>query len=186
MSILCCSHLPLSPLSVCLFPAAGSPRSPINKTTLTLISVISCVIGLVYSSHLSCSLSVRVILHVPEHLIADGKALLEWEIVDAAFPNILLQKLRRPWGAELVFFICSLGSSTHFISQTKCLCFVVELLICFALEDKGKCQVDHLPLGFLLPRCRTDVLSKHRIPFRHECSDHPWKPSITVYFLIQG
>uniref|UniRef100_A0A3Q2CBV7 Astrotactin 1 n=1 Tax=Cyprinodon variegatus TaxID=28743 RepID=A0A3Q2CBV7_CYPVA len=53
----------------------GSPRSPINKTTLTLISVISCVIGLVYSSHLACSLSVRVILHVPEHLIADGKAL---------------------------------------------------------------------------------------------------------------
>uniref|UniRef100_A0A8C5I0L7 Astrotactin 1 n=1 Tax=Gouania willdenowi TaxID=441366 RepID=A0A8C5I0L7_GOUWI len=50
----------------------GSPRSPINKTTLTLISVISCVIGLVYSSHLACSLSVRVILHVPEHLIADG------------------------------------------------------------------------------------------------------------------
>ncbi|KAF3858507.1 hypothetical protein F7725_011708 [Dissostichus mawsoni] len=32
--------------------AAGSPRSPINKTTLTLISVISCVIGLVYSSHM--------------------------------------------------------------------------------------------------------------------------------------
>uniref|UniRef100_A0A8C7XZ64 Astrotactin 1 n=1 Tax=Oryzias sinensis TaxID=183150 RepID=A0A8C7XZ64_9TELE len=50
----------------------GSPRSPINKTTLTLISVISCVTGLVYSSHLSCNLSVRVILHVPEHLIADG------------------------------------------------------------------------------------------------------------------
>uniref|UniRef100_A0A8C7IY03 Astrotactin 1 n=1 Tax=Oncorhynchus kisutch TaxID=8019 RepID=A0A8C7IY03_ONCKI len=52
---------------------AGSPRSPINKTTLTLISVVSCVIGLVYSSHLSCGLNVRVILHVPEHLIADGK-----------------------------------------------------------------------------------------------------------------
>uniref|UniRef100_A0A8C7P999 Astrotactin 1 n=1 Tax=Oncorhynchus mykiss TaxID=8022 RepID=A0A8C7P999_ONCMY len=51
----------------------GSPRSPINKTTLTLISVVSCVIGLVYSSHLSCGLNVRVILHVPEHLIADGK-----------------------------------------------------------------------------------------------------------------
>ncbi|KAK1879452.1 Astrotactin-1, partial [Dissostichus eleginoides] len=50
---------------------AGSPRSPINKTTLTLISVISCVIGLVYSSHMSCSIAVRVILHVPEHLIAD-------------------------------------------------------------------------------------------------------------------
>uniref|UniRef100_A0A8C2IRM1 Astrotactin 1 n=1 Tax=Cyprinus carpio TaxID=7962 RepID=A0A8C2IRM1_CYPCA len=50
----------------------GSPRSPINKTTLTLISVVSCVIGLVCASHLSCSLNVRVILHVPEHLIADG------------------------------------------------------------------------------------------------------------------
>lgn len=75
ISILCCSHPhPYPPLPVRLLPAAGSPRSPINKTTLTLISVISCVIGLVYSSHLSCSLSVRVILHVPEHLIADGKA----------------------------------------------------------------------------------------------------------------
>lgn len=73
---LCCLFFPIpvcSP-SVHLFPAAGSPRSPINKTTLTLISVISCIIGLVYSSHLACSLSVRVILHVPEHLIADGKA----------------------------------------------------------------------------------------------------------------
>ncbi|XP_069793568.1 astrotactin-1 isoform X3 [Narcine bancroftii] len=50
----------------------GSPRSPINKTTLTLISVIGCVIGLVYGSHLACPLSVKVILHVPEHLIADG------------------------------------------------------------------------------------------------------------------
>lgn len=65
--------LPMRPFPLlCLSPAAGSPRSPINKTTLTLISVISCVTGLVYSSHLSCNLSVRVILHVPEHLIADG------------------------------------------------------------------------------------------------------------------
>uniref|UniRef100_A0AAY4A5Q9 Astrotactin 1 n=2 Tax=Denticeps clupeoides TaxID=299321 RepID=A0AAY4A5Q9_9TELE len=51
----------------------GSPRSPVSKTTLTLISVVSCVIGLVCSAHLSsCTLNVRVILHVPEHLIADG------------------------------------------------------------------------------------------------------------------
>lgn len=71
----CCLLPPILPssLSAYLLPAAGSPRSPISKTTLTLISVISCVIGLVYSSHLSCSLSVRVVLHVPEHLIADGK-----------------------------------------------------------------------------------------------------------------
>lgn len=99
---------PLSPLSVCLFSAAGSPRSPINKTTLTLISVISCVIGLVYSSHLSCSLSVRVILHVPEHLIADGKTLLEWDIVDAAFPNTLLQKLKPPPGGLSWYFSAAL------------------------------------------------------------------------------
>ncbi|KAG7264195.1 hypothetical protein CRUP_015514, partial [Coryphaenoides rupestris] len=50
---------------------AGSPRSPINKTTLTLISVVSCLLGLVYASHLSCTLAVRIVLHVPEHLIAD-------------------------------------------------------------------------------------------------------------------
>uniref|UniRef100_UPI00398F1676 astrotactin-1 n=1 Tax=Pristiophorus japonicus TaxID=55135 RepID=UPI00398F1676 len=52
--------------------SGGSPRSPINKTTLTLISVIGCAIGLVYGSHLACPLSVKVVLHVPEHLIADG------------------------------------------------------------------------------------------------------------------
>lgn len=68
----CCLLSPPS-LCVCLLPAAGSPRSPISKTTLTLISVISCLISLVYCSHLSCSLSVRVVLHVPEHLIADGE-----------------------------------------------------------------------------------------------------------------
>nr|XP_061784595.1 astrotactin-1-like isoform X2 [Nerophis lumbriciformis] len=66
--------------------AAGSPRSPISKTTLTLISVISCVIGLVCCSHMSCTLSVRVILHVPEHLIADGSRfiLLQGSQLDAS------------------------------------------------------------------------------------------------------
>lgn len=53
--------------------SVGSPRSPVNKTTLTLISITSCVIGLVCSSHVSCPLVVRITLHVPEHLIADGK-----------------------------------------------------------------------------------------------------------------
>lgn len=78
--------------------AAGSPRSPINKTTLTLISVISCVIGLVYSSHLSCSLSVRVILHVPEHLIADGKALHRPHSVGVFFPHTPPWALKAPGG----------------------------------------------------------------------------------------
>lgn len=100
-----CFFFPPSPLLSCLFPAAGSPRSPINKTTLTLISVISCVIGLVYSSHLSCSLSVRVILHVPEHLIADGKALHQPQIADAALPPTHLCGQRKPQGAELAFFL---------------------------------------------------------------------------------
>uniref|UniRef100_A0A8C6Q3C1 Astrotactin 1 n=1 Tax=Nothobranchius furzeri TaxID=105023 RepID=A0A8C6Q3C1_NOTFU len=88
----------------------GSPRSPINKTTLTLISVISCVIGLVYSSHLSCSPSVRVILHVPEHLIADGSRfiLLQGSQLDASDwlnPAQLLlyyqQNASGPWVNEL-------------------------------------------------------------------------------------
>lgn len=53
--------------------AVGSPRSPVNKTTLTLISVTSCVISLVCSSHMNCPLVVKITLHVPEHLIADGE-----------------------------------------------------------------------------------------------------------------
>lgn len=48
-----------------------------NKTTLTLISITSCVIGLVCSSHVSCPLVVKITLHVPEHLIADGKLAFE-------------------------------------------------------------------------------------------------------------
>lgn len=96
---LLCVVLNSPPSPACAFvSAAGSPRSPINKTTLTLISVISCVIGLVYSSHLSCSLSVRVILHVPEHLIADGKALHRPQIVDAFFPHTPLWALKAPGG----------------------------------------------------------------------------------------
>ncbi|XP_028936416.1 astrotactin-1 isoform X2 [Ornithorhynchus anatinus] len=64
----------------------GSPRSPVNKTTLTLISVTSCVIGLVCSSHMSCPLVVKITLHVPEHLIADGSRfiLLEGSQLDAS------------------------------------------------------------------------------------------------------
>lgn len=92
----------LPPPTSHFFLAAGSPRSPINKTTLTLISVISCVIGLVYSSHLSCSLSVRVILHVPEHLIADGKALHQPRNVDAAFSQA------HPQGALSLHFLVTL------------------------------------------------------------------------------
>ncbi|KAM9427428.1 astrotactin-1 isoform 17-T17 [Salvelinus alpinus] len=88
----------------------GSPRSPINKTTLTLISVVSCVIGLVYSSHLSCGLNVRVILHVPEHLIADGSRfiLLQGSQLDASDwlnpAQVLLyyqQNASGPWINEL-------------------------------------------------------------------------------------
>ncbi|XP_051943672.1 astrotactin-1 isoform X5 [Hippocampus zosterae] len=89
---------------------AGSPRSPVNKTTLTLISVISCVMSLVYCSHISCSLSVRVILHVPEHLIADGSRfiLLQGSQLDASDwlnpAQILLyyqQNASGPWVNEL-------------------------------------------------------------------------------------
>ncbi|XP_039183625.1 astrotactin-1-like [Crotalus tigris] len=64
----------------------GSPRSPISKTTLTLISITSCIIGLVCASHVSCPLVVKITLHVPEHLIADGSRfiLLEGSQLDAS------------------------------------------------------------------------------------------------------
>ncbi|KAK6484675.1 astrotactin-1-like isoform X1 [Huso huso] len=88
----------------------GSPRSPINKTTLTLISVVSCVIGLVYSSHLTCPLNVRIILHVPEHLIADGSRFIlqqgsqldgrDW-LNPAQVLLFYQQNASGPWMAEL-------------------------------------------------------------------------------------
>ncbi|KAM7053701.1 astrotactin-1 isoform 3-T3 [Molossus nigricans] len=64
----------------------GSPRSPVNKTTLMLISITSCAIGLVCASHTSCPLVVKITLHVPEHLIADGSRfiLLEGSQLDAS------------------------------------------------------------------------------------------------------
>nr|XP_015222639.1 PREDICTED: astrotactin-2 isoform X2 [Lepisosteus oculatus] len=52
----------------------GSPRSPVNKATLTLITVSTCILAVVYSSQLSCPLTVKVTLHVPEHFIADGSS----------------------------------------------------------------------------------------------------------------
>lgn len=63
----------VSGLTVLSCFTVGSPRSPVNKTTLTLISVTSCVISLVCSSHMNCPLVVKITLHVPEHLIADGE-----------------------------------------------------------------------------------------------------------------
>lgn len=51
-------------------------KSPVNKTALTLIAVSSCVLAVVCGSQLSCPLTVKVTLHVPEHFIADGKSLL--------------------------------------------------------------------------------------------------------------
>lgn len=130
---------PPFPFLVCLFPAAGSPRSPINKTTLTLISVISCVIGLVYSSHLSCNLSVRVILHVPEHLIADGKVLHRLVIIRHTHTPTSLWAPKAPGGwASFYFFRCSPGSSARYISQTECRHFTVELLILFSLSQRQR------------------------------------------------
>lgn len=127
-------------LSVRLLSAAGSPRSPINKTTLTLISVISCVIGLVYSSHLSCSLSVRVILHVPEHLIADGKAFTPASDCRCSLFHTHLCGCSKPWGggAELAFFCRCPGSLACYISQMVCLHFALGLPICFETKVNAR------------------------------------------------
>uniref|UniRef100_A0A8C2NXM7 Astrotactin-2 n=1 Tax=Capra hircus TaxID=9925 RepID=A0A8C2NXM7_CAPHI len=50
----------------------GLLKSPMNKTALTLIAVSSCVLAMVCGSQMSCPLTVKVTLHVPEHFIADG------------------------------------------------------------------------------------------------------------------
>ncbi|XP_072840976.2 astrotactin-2 isoform X1 [Pogona vitticeps] len=52
----------------------GSLKSPVNKTALTLIAVSSCILAMVCGSQLSCPLTVKVTLHVPEHFIADGSS----------------------------------------------------------------------------------------------------------------
>ncbi|XP_066507598.1 astrotactin-2-like [Hoplias malabaricus] len=52
----------------------GCPQSPMSKVTLTLITVSTCVLAVVYGSQSSCPLTVKVTLHVPEHFIADGSS----------------------------------------------------------------------------------------------------------------
>lgn len=65
----------------CVSLPVGSPRSPVNKTTLMLISITSCAVGLVCASHVSCPLVVKITLHVPEHLIADGEPALRGDFL---------------------------------------------------------------------------------------------------------
>ncbi|XP_068608676.1 astrotactin-2-like [Brachionichthys hirsutus] len=52
----------------------GHPHSPLNKVTLMLITISTCVIAIVYATQDSCPLSVKVTLHVPEHFVADGSS----------------------------------------------------------------------------------------------------------------
>ncbi|XP_049630079.1 astrotactin-2 isoform X3 [Suncus etruscus] len=52
----------------------GLLKSPVNKTALTLIAVSSCILAMVCGSQVSCPLTVKVTLHVPEHFIADGSS----------------------------------------------------------------------------------------------------------------
>ncbi|KAM7324851.1 hypothetical protein ACRRTK_017156 [Alexandromys fortis] len=46
-------------------------KSPVNKTALTMIAVSSCILAMVCGNQMSCPLTVKVTLHVPEHFIAD-------------------------------------------------------------------------------------------------------------------
>ncbi|KAI3361784.1 hypothetical protein L3Q82_002121 [Scortum barcoo] len=49
-------------------------HSPLNKVTLTLITISTCVVAIVYATQDSCPLTVKVTLHVPEHFVADGSS----------------------------------------------------------------------------------------------------------------
>uniref|UniRef100_A0A8C9Z9Q3 Astrotactin 2 n=1 Tax=Sander lucioperca TaxID=283035 RepID=A0A8C9Z9Q3_SANLU len=44
------------------------------SVTLTLITISTCVIAIVYATQDSCPLTVKVTLHVPEHFVADGSS----------------------------------------------------------------------------------------------------------------
>ncbi|ERE84489.1 astrotactin-2, partial [Cricetulus griseus] len=55
-------------------------KSPVNKTALTLIAVSSCVLAMVCGNQMSCPLTVKVTLHVPEHFIADGLKVLSIQV----------------------------------------------------------------------------------------------------------
>ncbi|EMP34504.1 Astrotactin-1, partial [Chelonia mydas] len=114
----------------------GSPRSPVNKTTLTLISVTSCVISLVCSSHMSCPLIVKITLHVPEHLIADGSRfiLLEGSQLDASDwlnpAQVILfsqQNSSGPWALDLcarrLLDPCEHQCDPETGRQGECLCY---------------------------------------------------------------
>ncbi|TNN83186.1 Astrotactin-2 [Liparis tanakae] len=52
----------------------GHPHSPLNKVTLTLITISTCAIAIVYATQDACPLTVKVTLHVPEHFVADGSS----------------------------------------------------------------------------------------------------------------
>ncbi|KAM3873969.1 astrotactin-2 [Diretmus argenteus] len=52
----------------------GHPHSPLNKVTLTLITISTCITAIVYATQNSCPLTVKVTLHVPEHFVADGSS----------------------------------------------------------------------------------------------------------------
>ncbi|XP_077324167.1 astrotactin-2 isoform X2 [Lithobates pipiens] len=52
----------------------GALKSPLSRTALTLVGVSACVLAVVCGSQISCPLTVKVTLHVPEHFIADGSS----------------------------------------------------------------------------------------------------------------
>uniref|UniRef100_A0A665WLG6 Astrotactin 2 n=1 Tax=Echeneis naucrates TaxID=173247 RepID=A0A665WLG6_ECHNA len=63
----------ISPFFLFLY-LLGHLHSPLNKVTLTLITISTCVIAIVYATQDSCPLTVKVTLHVPEHFVADGSS----------------------------------------------------------------------------------------------------------------
>ncbi|XP_075691660.1 astrotactin-2 isoform X1 [Rhinoderma darwinii] len=64
----------------------GSLKSPLSRTALTLVGVSACVLAVVCGSQISCPLTVKVTLHVPEHFIADGSSFVisEGSFLDAS------------------------------------------------------------------------------------------------------
>lgn len=113
------SHLRLCFLPLPRFLPPGHLNSPLNKVTLTLITISTCVIAIVYATQDSCPLSVKVTLHVPEHFVADG----EWN----ALRNVKRINISSPYFFSIFFplFISSCLDSDVTETMSKgAVCFL--------------------------------------------------------------
>lgn len=95
--------------SLSLLP--GHPNSPLNKVTLTLITISTCVIAIVYATQDACPLTVKVTLHVPEHFIADGECSFVWFVFTLIY--FKMHHVKGPLSCKVSFFSLTVYINIH-------------------------------------------------------------------------